>query len=163
VARCGIVGVAVALIFAGNAAADGPSQPDVTIRQRGDAVPAGDDLYGADAVGQTRSLIIERRVVVVVRVQNDGSSDATYAVTVTPPAPGFDVRFLVGRLDATQPILNGTFVFEAVRAGRARTLVVRVTAMPGTPLGAEQDLLVTATSTTDPGQIDAARATITKV
>lgn len=164
------------LIFAGNAAAGGSSQPDVTIRQRGDAVSAGDDLYGADAAGQTRSIIMERRVVIVVRVQNDGSTDATYSVTATPPAPGFEIRYFVGRLGAlrensgvnghlnvTRSVLNGTFAFEDVRPGQSRKLVARVTALPGTALGALQDLLVTATSTTDPGQIDAARATITKV
>jgi len=139
-------------------------------------VSAGDDLYGADAAGQTRSLIVEQGIVIVVRVQNDGSTDDSYSVTATPPAPGFEISYLAGwfgvprensgvsgRLDVTRSVLNGTFAFEDVRPGQSRKLVARVTALPGTALGALQDLLVTATSTTDPGQIDAARATITKV
>jgi len=176
VARCGIV-VALWLLLAGNAAAGvGPFQPDVTIRQRGDAISAGDDLYGADAAGQTRSIIVEKRVVIIVRVENDGSGDCSYSVTASPAAPGFEIHYFVGhsrplrentgvngRLDVTNEVLNGEFGFENVRPGEHRALSAVVTTETGAPLGAQQDLLATARSTTEPDQVDAARATITKI
>ena len=50
-----------------------------------------------------------------------------------------------------------------LRPHARRAVTVAIDVDPGTPLGATQSLLITATSTTDPASIDAVRATVTNV
>ena len=162
-ARIGILLVLAFALLGGSAAALGPFQPDVTIAERGDAVSVGDDLYNADAAGQTRSVIVQDRVVLVVRVQNDGTGNCSYSVQASPAAGGFTVRYRQGRKNVTGDIQHGNLVLENVRPGETRTLTVVITAEPAAPLGAEQQILVIARSTTEADQVDAARADVTKV
>jgi hypothetical protein len=151
-------------------------QPDVTIAQRGDRVPAGEDLYSADAVGQTRSVLLtNKQVLLVVRIENDGTGQCSYAITGTHGTNGFDIQYLEGppaprngaalssQLDVTAQVIDGSYVLTDVRPGATRTLTVRVAAQVDVSLGAKQEVLVRAVSTTEPDQLDGARATVTKV
>lgn len=158
------------------AAAPAAFQPDVSIGQRGDRAPAGGDLYSVDAVGQTRSVLLtKKQVLLVVRVQNDGTGKCSFAISGNHGTGGFDIQYTVGplqfhengrvegRLDVTAEVIAGTYVLKDVPAGATRRIVVRVAAEVDVSLGGEQDVLVRAVSTTEPDQVDAARATVTKV
>jgi hypothetical protein len=135
----------------------------VTIAERGGRAVAGEDLYSADASGETRSMIIEDRLVLEVQVQDDGTGKSSYNAKGSPAASGFTVRYRLGRKDVTTDAVAGSLVLEHLRPGDARTLTIVVTADRSAPLGAKQTILVTAHSTTEPNQVDAVRADITKV
>jgi hypothetical protein len=147
------------------AASAGPAafQPDVFFQQKGDEYFAGEDLYAANAVGESRSLIIDDRLVLVVKVQDDGTGACAYSIQGSPAAPGYILRYRIGRRDVTSQALAGTLVFESVRPRETRTMTVLVSVAPNAPLGADQQIVISARSTTEPGQVDAVRADITKV
>jgi hypothetical protein len=168
VSRLAVLAVAVlaaaVVPISGAAAAQAAScQPDVSIAQRGDRVPAGEDLYSADAVGQTRNVLItNEQVRLVVRVQNDGARPCSFTITGTHGTDGFDIQYTEPGTDVTGDVIDGTYKVD-LEPGKTHTLKVRVAAEVDVSLGAKQDALVRAVSTTDPNLVDAGRATVTKV
>jgi hypothetical protein len=139
-------------------------QPDVSIAQRGDRAQAGEDLYSADAVGQTRNVLItKQRVVLVVRIQNDGTAPCSFLVTGSHGTDGFDIQYTAPGTDVTADVIAGTYALQDLPPSATRRVVVRVAAEVDVSLGAKRDVLVRAVSTTAPNLVDAARATVTKV
>lgn len=172
IAAAVLVGAVVPVTGAG--AQTAPCQPDVSIAQRGDRVPAGEDLYSADAVGQTRNVLItKKQVLLVVRVQNDGTAPCSFMITGTHGTDGFDIQYVLGPIgvrgdllafteDVTADVIAGAYTLKDVPPRATRKIVVRVSAEVDVSLGGKHDVLVSAVPTTDPTKVDAARATVTK-
>jgi hypothetical protein len=155
------LGLLFSVGFGPAAAQDGTGVADVFLKQRGDSSYAGEDLLSIDGAGQSRSLIVHDRLVVIVKVQNDGDSTQTFSVEALPPTPdsGFALRFLRAGADVTEDILAGDLSLD-VPAGRTQTIRVEVDARDA-EFAAVQRVLVTAGA--DGDSHDAAYAEITKV
>jgi hypothetical protein len=158
-----VLGLGVVPVSGSAGAQAAACQPDVSIAERGDRVPAGEDLYSPDAVGETRSVLITKtQVLLVVRVKNNGSAPCSFVLTGTHGTGGFDVQYTEPGNDITADVIAGRFLVHDVAPGSTRRFKVRVAAEVDVSLGGKLDVLVGAAP--EPlGQVDAARATVTKV
>ena len=139
-------------------AAGGTHTADVFLKEQGDEYFAGEDLLSADGVGQSRNLLLRDRIVILVKVQNDGDEDATFTVEGSDGENGFRLSYLRAGKDITDAVIAGDLSLD-IRAGRKRTIRVLVDG-DDADFAAVQLLLLSAT--TD-GATDAARAEITKI
>jgi hypothetical protein len=161
VTRGGTVLALVLLLSLGltPAAAGGTRTADVFLKERGDDYFAGEDLLSADGAGQSRSLIVEDDLVVIVKVQNDGDDTATFSVEASEGEDGFRLRYLSGGEDVTDDVVAGDLSLD-IPAGKKRSIRVEVDATDA-EFAAVQLVLVSAVS--GDGEIDAARAEVTKI
>jgi hypothetical protein len=141
-----VILLAVALTLAlSPAAAAGPSraQPDLVIVGRDGNTFTGNDIYNADGVGQERSVIIQRHLVLIVRLQNDSTTTGIFDVSGSPAAPGFKVRYFSGQTDVTRDATSSSFLRSA-HAGQFFKVRIVINVLPEAPLGAKQSLVVSA-------------------
>ena len=154
------LGLLLSLGFAPAAAQDGTGTADVFLKERGGRSFAGQDILSRDGAGQTRSLIVHDRLVVIVKIQNDGDG-RKFTITASGPENGFEVFYRrLGERghDITTPIQTGQVRLD-IRPGESQTIRVTVDAT-NAELGAEQLLFVSATIG---DATDAALAKITKI
>ena len=140
------------------AAQDGTGTADVYLKEKGDDYYAGEDLLSADGAGQSRSLIIEDELVLIVKIQNDGERAGPILVEGTPGEAGFAVRYLRAGEDVTDEVIAGDLSLR-IRSGRQVSMRIEVDASDA-GFAATQRLLVRATADE---AVDAATAEITKV
>jgi hypothetical protein len=132
---------------------------DVFLKEQGDEYFAGENLLSADGAGQQRSLIVTDEIVILVKVQNDGDTQATFTVTGSDSENGFELRYLRGGKDVTDEIVSGDLALR-IAAGKKRSIRVEVDAT-GAEFAAKQPVIVSAVSDDTP--TDAARAEVTKI
>ncbi|MSO78473.1 MAG: hypothetical protein EXQ79_02570 [Acidimicrobiia bacterium] len=143
------------------AAGQSASQPDLVIVGRNGNTLTGDNIYNSDGVGQQREVIVDRRTVLVIRVQNDGTDRDIFTISASPPSQGFRVRYLSGRHDVTKPVTAGdtaNFFAPVVATGEFAQLRVVIKVIPAAKLGAHLSLTIRATS----GATDAVHIEATK-
>jgi alpha-tubulin suppressor-like RCC1 family protein len=106
-------------------------RPDAQVRIRGAAF-AGNDVYNTSARRQTRSSKVARgkKVVLTVRIQNDGTVPGTMKVRGTRGTRDFRVDYRRGKTAITRKVVAGTYRIENLRPGAHRdiTMIVRPTA-----------------------------------
>jgi hypothetical protein len=139
------------------AAQDGTGTADVFLKERGGRSFAGEDLLSVDGAGQSRSLIIRDRIIVIVKIQNDGHATETFTIEGSAGVGGFALRYLRRGTDITDDVTAGDLSLK-IPAGKTRVLRVEIDA-DDAAFAAEQLLLVRATNTGS----DAALAKITKI
>lgn len=145
--------------FAPVAASQTSARPDVWLEQQGDDYWAGNDVYSADGVGQSRSAIVRDRTVLVIRVQNDGATSDSFAVRGSAGESGFMLRYSHRRADVTAEVVAGGLRFTV--AGHKRAVLQVDVDARGAKFGAVQRIIVRATAAGD--GTDAARAEVTKI
>jgi len=162
VARGGTVLALVLLLSLGAAPAvaqDHARVADVFLKEQGDEYYAGENLLSADGAGQQRSLIVTDEIVILVKVQNDGDTPASFTVTGSDSENGFELRYLRRGKDVTDAIVSGDLSLR-IAAGKKRSIRVKVDAR-GAEFAAQQPVVVHAVSDDTP--VDAARAEVTKI
>lgn len=118
---------------------------------RAGAVLTGDDIYNDDGVGQQRSMIVAERLRITVRIQNESPRRGKYRLTAALSETTDDFRVRPGTVAVT------------LGAGLSFDHRIVVTADDDAPLGADQELVITATSKSDPTLVDTVRVTVTNV
>ncbi|MDQ1385963.1 MAG: Neocarzinostatin family [Actinomycetota bacterium] len=116
-------------------------QPDGQIRRLSDSTLIGDDVYNADASGQTvpHGITAGHDWSFAVQVENDGgrNDDISVMAVAEMSHPGLVVRYFAGWLDITSRVTRGSsFTFADVAPGAIRKLVVQVRAASSAPLDA---------------------------
>jgi hypothetical protein len=162
--------LAVALTLAlspAAAAGQAEAQPDVIIVGRHGTGFTGDNVYNADGVGQQREVIVDRRAVVVVRIQNDGGGPATFVECASPASAGFSIRYELSHQDISEVLTRACDLHSpAFRVrelpGRGHTLRIHITADRHAQLGALQNIVITAVNRATPTATDTVKIEITK-
>src|SRR5581483_11667519 len=107
--------------------AAGTAKPDVFLKERGDEYYAGQNLYSDEGAGESRSLIIRTRMVVLVKIQNDGDAVGKFLVEGSPAEPGYDLHYLIGGTDVTARVTaTGTSTRQGVQVQPHGTATLRV-------------------------------------
>lgn len=170
-----LLAVALTLVFSPAAAAGQTApKPDLMIVGRDGVALTGDDIY-ANGAGQQRSVIVQRRITLFVRIQNDGAAPGDVGLIVLDVGitgsqrPEFGVRYRLGRTDVTDRIPQEAQInsdrqvqLKHFAPGDERELKIVITARPSAPLGANLELAVKAAGTTR-FDGDSVYFTITKV
>ncbi len=141
--------LAVALTLAiSPAAATGQSgaQPDLILVGRDGNTFTGDDIYGNGA-GQQRNVIVDTRVELTIRIQNDGDHVEDYGLigtVVSGPADDFRIRYRLGNSELQSPFSERRFSARVygLKPGSSRDLHIVVRAMKDAPLGSQLHLEV---------------------
>jgi hypothetical protein len=137
-------------------------QPDVMIRRYAEAGFDGDDVYDANAIGQSRTGFVTRAGTTrfVVRVQNDGTEVDDLVIVGAKNTPYFTVRYFWGSQEVSTRVRHGIFRFDGMAPGSTRQLVVQVTARPSAPLRSKIIVRVVAKSATDTALFDRVKAVV---
>jgi fibronectin type 3 domain-containing protein len=142
------------------------AQADWLIRNAGEAVYAGDNLYQAQATSQVKSQIVAAAGTAVyqVSVQNDAAWAATFTISGSAGQNGWSVRYfdaLEGGVDITAQVTGaGGWSTAPLEPQGFRDLRVEVTAGETVAPGAGQEVLISAKS----GEVvmDAAKLSTTR-
>ncbi len=152
------------------AAGQSGAQPDLILVGRDGNTFTGDDIYNDDGSGQTRSVIVDKRTVIVIRIQNDGDAPSDFDVAAhdrgmsgRSTAFRLKLRLSGAGLTAESRAPDGSrgFAIESLGPGAQQDIRLIVTTQPEGRLGAELELFVKAAGTaTHDG--DTLRITFTK-
>jgi len=141
-------------------------RPDLWICNKGESTYLGDNIYNADGTNQTKTQTVGTNVAAIYlfRLYNDGNVAESFTLTAPAGAPGWAVRYYVeGGANITGDITS-VAGYTVSNLGVGKSVGFWVTVGPGaSPApGAQQDVLITAKSVTDPTCLDAVRAVTTK-
>jgi hypothetical protein len=119
----------------------------------------GDGVYDADGAGQAIDEVITRgeRSLVVFGIENDGDTADTFVVTGPGNKAGLVARYGSGGEDVTAAV-TGHGWEVSVSPDSFRPVQLRIHAPAGSEAGLVRRWVVTATSVSEPGLADAARA-----
>jgi len=154
-----LLAVALTLVMApATAAGQVAAQPDLMFVSRGGDVLTGDDLYNDDGVGQQRNVVVDQRVSLTLRIENEGDQPAEFVVRGSVPGAGFAVKYFYEGVDIASELESEGYPLSVPGGSFEKVKVVVRVSDP--PFGAEQDVLITASSGT---ARDAVRITVTNV
>lgn len=137
-----LLAVALTLVLTpATAAGQTGSQPDLMIVNDGRGTTTGDDTYG-DGVGQQRSVIVDDRVVLTIRLENDGAEREDYGLHVHVMGGDEDAFLLRYRLDDSDiskwvTSRRVSLRVAGVAPGDTRDVHLVVRALDDAPLGSE--------------------------
>jgi len=142
-----------------------PYRPDTLILLYGTTY-RGDNIYNRTGAHQTKfdRVIAGGKAVYRLRVENDGTATEALRVTGAAGAQGWIVMYYnawTGGGNITERVTGGGWGTGLLAPGMGREIRVEVRAAPGTPVGLNQVVLVTATSVHRPDKQDAVRAVTT--
>ncbi|MBI5387747.1 MAG: hypothetical protein HZA90_24055 [Verrucomicrobia bacterium] len=137
-------------------------QPDMLVRRLTDVVYAGEDIYNATGLNQTKAAIVEPLTTAIfhLRLVNDGNLTNQFRLTGAGAGPGWTVRFLdslAGGADITADVMGGNLFVLLPPNGSWNC---RLDMTPGLNVPRDTSLAVTLTATAlgSPSRSDTVRA-----
>ncbi len=123
----------------------------------------GNDVYDVTGAGQTLQLRQPRGTTRTfrIRVQNDGETRESLAVSGPGSSSGFQLTYLLGTMNVTSRVTSGTFRTVDARSRRVGDARAHGQVPRDTPRGRVKNILVTCTSTSLAGASDAVLARVT--
>jgi len=144
-----------------------PLRPDALIRNDADPDYIGDGIYNTDGTDQTKSQTVNHSQTAKywVELQNDGTDKDRFTVTGTAGGAGWTVRYLRNNIhggvsDITARV-TGAGWSCLMTSGLSRELWVEVTPDDTVPGDEVKQVLVTATSESNPSLSDTVKASTT--
>ena len=143
-------------------------QPDLWLRNIGDAAYIGDNIYSADGATQQRAQTVQRgsTATYLLRVQNDGSAADSFLVKAAAAPAGWTVKYLTiaGGVDVTASVNGAGWSTGALAVGAVHSgLYVKVTPSASLPIGSSLALLPTAISSASAVNKDVGRLVTTAI
>lgn len=143
------------------------AQPDMLIRNAGETLYAGNDIYNDTGEGQYRSQAAawDRPAVYHLKVQNDGTVGDSFVITAPGGGAGWVVAYydqLEGGANITGQVTGTGWTVGPLAPGEFREFRLEVSLEPGSPPDAPLETLVAARSTADSNQTDAVLAVTSK-
>jgi uncharacterized membrane protein len=146
-------------------------QPDMQIRNPGEATYTGDGVYNLTGEGQTKEQTVANGVkaTYLFKVQNDGNLPDSFTIIGSAGSSGWTVRYynaLSGGTDITDKVTDRVAYPDGWRvdnlaAGASRLFRVEVTPDSAVASGTVKPVLVRATSTRDTTKKDLVQASTT--
>ena len=147
---------------AANARRINPWRPDGSIRKKGSATYAGNDVYNTTGTRQTAGVRARRgaSATFYLKVRNHGTQTDSLRVKGPGSLPRFSVHYYAGTSDVTTAVNHGTYAVKNLVPGASRTLRLVVRVRRGATIGTLRSWLVTASSTHDATRKDALKAQV---
>src|SRR5262249_45398819 len=130
-------------------------RPDLLISKHAAAGYAGNGIYNATGVNQTRASTMARGGTkhFFVKLQDDSGKGDTFFLIGPHTGQGFAIKYTSGGKVITKLVAKGTY-FVSVPAGAQRTVTMTVSANKTTPSGASRSLKLTVRSAGDSAKVD---------
>jgi hypothetical protein len=143
-----------------------PLQPDLTIKRLpSDTSHVGDDVYNTTGAKQTkaRRVLQGTKATYLFGLWNDDWATRSFRLRGPAAASGWTVKYFVqGQGEQTSAFTGDGYTVVDLAPWRAVYGWCDVTALPTDGAGAQQTVLVTATSVADASKVDAVKAVTTR-
>lgn len=139
------------------------AQPDMLIRNAGETLYAGNDVYNETGQGQQRAQAAawDEPAVYYLKVQNDGTLGDSFVITGPGGGSGWVVTYydqLEGGANITAQVTGSGWTVGPLAPAGFREFRVEVSLEPGSPPEAPVELIIAARSTADSAKSDAVLA-----